>query len=446
MRDIALTLIFFGFITFVFSRPYVGIYIWTWLGLMNPHRLTYGFAFAFPFAQIVAIVTLVSLLASKEPKRIPWTRETVLLMFFTLWMLFTTFFAFYPDLAWEQWSKVWKIMLMIYVTLMLIDTRQKLDWLVWVIVLSLGLYGVKGGVFTILTGGAHHVQGPLGSFISGNNEMAMALIIVIPLMRYLQLQAVHHWVRHGMSVSMFFTGVAVIGSQSRGALVGVVAMSTFLALKSRNKIFTIVPILIIVGAVGYIMPQEWYDRMSTITDDVEEQDSSVQGRFDAWRTAVNLAKARVTGGGFETFQPGIYYLYSDNVEKLTSTDAHSIYFEVIAEHGFIGFALFMLLAWFTWNTGNRIRKLAGRNQETRWSTDLASMLQVSLIGYAVSGAFLGLAYFDLYYNLIAMMVICKVLLVAQLKPGESVNKSMKSGVAKMAENTGDEFQALSRKY
>jgi hypothetical protein len=106
----------------------------------------------------------------------------------------------------------------------------------------------------------------------------------------------------------------------------------------------------------------------------------------------------------------------------------------------------MLLAWFTWNTGNRIRKLAGRNQETRWSTDLASMLQVSLIGYAVSGAFLGLAYFDLYYNLIAMMVICKVLLVAQLKPGESVNKSMKSGVAKMAENTGDEFQALSRKY
>ena len=110
-------------------------------------------------------------------------------------MLFTTFFAFYPDLAWEQWGKVWKIMLMIYVTLMLINTRQKLDWLVWVIVLSLGLYGVKGGIFTILTGGAFRVQGPLGSFISGNNEMGLALIMIIPLMRYLQLQTKNFWIR-----------------------------------------------------------------------------------------------------------------------------------------------------------------------------------------------------------------------------------------------------------
>ena len=68
MRDIALTLIFFSFLPFVFARPYIGIYIWTWLSLMNPHRLTYGFAFTFPFAQITAIVTLISMLASKEPK------------------------------------------------------------------------------------------------------------------------------------------------------------------------------------------------------------------------------------------------------------------------------------------------------------------------------------------------------------------------------------------
>ena len=167
MRDIALTLIFFGILPFVFSRPYVGIYLWTWFGFMNPHRLTWGFAFDFPFAEIIALVTLASLFASKEPKRIPWTRETVLLIVFTLWILFTTFLALYPDHAWAQWNKVWKIMLMIYVTMMLINTRQKLDWLIWVIVLSLGFYGVKGGIFTILHGGVYRVQGPWVSFISG---------------------------------------------------------------------------------------------------------------------------------------------------------------------------------------------------------------------------------------------------------------------------------------
>ncbi len=427
MRDIALSIIFFGILPYVFSRPYVGIYLWTWLGLMNPHRLAYGFAYSFPFAQITAIVTLMALFASKEPKRIPWTRETVLLLVFTLWMLLTTFFAFYPDAAWEQWGKIWKIMLMIYITLMLINTRQKLHWLVWVVVLSLGLYGVKGGIFTILTGGAHRVQGPYGSFISGNNEMGLALIIIIPLMRYLQLQTRNLWVRQGLTVSMLLTGVAAIGTQSRGALVGMVVMGSFLALKSRNKIFTLLSILVVVGLVTTIMPQEWHDRMSTIKD--YEQDSSAIGRLNAWKTAFNIAKDRVTGGGYETFKPRIYYLYSDNKDKVTSTDAHSIYFEVMAEHGFVGFSLFMLLGWFTWNTGSRTRRQARQSEETRWGADLANMLQVSLIGYATAGAFLGLAYFDLYYDLIAMMVICQVVVREQILQIEAAADTPEPGVA-----------------
>ncbi len=427
MRDIALSIIFFGILPYVFSRPYVGIYLWTWLGLMNPHRLAYGFAYSFPFAQITAIVTLMALFASKEPKRIPWTRETVLLLVFTLWMLLTTFFAFYPDAAWEQWGKIWKIMLMIYITLMLINTRQKLHWLVWVVVLSLGLYGVKGGIFTILTGGAHRVQGPYGSFISGNNEMGLALIIIIPLMRYLQLQTRNLWVRQGLTVSMLLTGVAAIGTQSRGALVGMVVMGSFLALKSRNKIFTLLSILVVVGLVTTIMPQEWHDRMSTIKD--YEQDSSAIGRLNAWKTAFNIAKDRVTGGGYETFKPRIYYLYSDNKDKVTSTDAHSIYFEVMAEHGFVGFFLFMLLGWFTWNTGSRTRRQARQSEETRWGADLANMLQVSLIGYATAGAFLGLAYFDLYYDLIAMMVICQVVVREQILQIEAAADTPEPGVA-----------------
>ena len=43
-----------------------------------------------------------------------------------------------------------------------------------------------------------------------------------------------------------------------------------------------------------------------------------------------------------------------------------------------------------------------------WARNLAAMLQVSIVGYAVGGAFLGLAYFDLYYHLVAMMVIAQV--------------------------------------
>ena len=417
MRDIALTLIFMGILPFVFTRPYIGIYLWTWLSLMNPHRLTYGFAFTFPFAQIVAIATLGAMLASKEPKQLPWTRETVVMLIFILWMLLTTFFSMYPDLAWEQWGKVWKIMLMVYVTMMLINTREKLDWLIWVIVVSLGLYGVKGGIFTILTGGAFRVQGPLGSFISGNNEMGLALIMIIPLMRYLHLQARHIWIQNGLMAAMVLTGIAAIGTQSRGALVGLAVMGVFLALKSRNRLFLLLAMTIVAGAVVKIMPQEWHDRMASIKN--YEEDESAQGRLNAWETAFNVARHRVTGGGYEAFQPGLYYLYGDHSRKLSSTDAHSIYFEIMGEHGFIGFGLFILLAWFTWNTGSRIRRLARRTPETAWGYDMASMLQVSLMGYASGGAFLGLAYFDLYYTLIAVMVICSLLVREQVAAAQS---------------------------
>ena len=77
------------------------------------------------------------------------------------------------------------------------------------------------------------MQGPIRSFIYGNNEMGLALIMTIPLMRYLQLQAKSIWIHQGVMVMMMLTGVAIIGTQSRGALVGSLAMGTFLWLKSR---------------------------------------------------------------------------------------------------------------------------------------------------------------------------------------------------------------------
>jgi probable O-glycosylation ligase (exosortase A-associated) len=441
MRDIALTLIFFGILPFVFSRPYVGIYLWTWFAFMNPHRLTWGFAFNFPFAQITAITILIGLVASKEPKRIPWTRETILLLFFALWMLFTTFFSFYPDLAWEQWAKVWKILLMIYVTMMLINTRQKLDWLVWVIILSLGFYGVKGGMFTIVHGGVHRVQGPIGSFISGNNEMGLALIMTIPLMRYLQLQAKSVWIHQGVTVAMLLTGIAAIGTQSRGGLVGMTAMGAYLWLKSRNKIFTLVSILVVVGSVAAIMPQQWYERMETILN--YEQDASAKGRINAWWTAYNLASDRVTGGGFETFQPKLFKMYAPDPGD--AHDVHSIYFEVMGEHGWIGFTMFMLLAWFTWNTGNRIRRQAKGSAETKWAADLAGMTQVSMIGYAAAGAFLGLAYFDLYYTLVAVMVVCNVILQKQIDSLQSVPDATVPGANELVRKNGSEALSVTRK-
>ena len=60
-------------------------------------------------------------------------------------MSFTTLFAAYPDHAQWKWDRTIKILLFNgFVTLGLITTRQRLDALIWVIVLSLGFFALKG--------------------------------------------------------------------------------------------------------------------------------------------------------------------------------------------------------------------------------------------------------------------------------------------------------------
>ncbi len=394
MRDIIVTMLVFGSIPLIFLQPYVGILVWSWLGYMNPHRLAWGFSTNFPFAMIVAVVTIVALVFSKEPKRIPWTSESKLLLIFILWMVVTTYFSLYPDLAWIQLGKVVKIQIVIFLTLILINSREKIHALVWMIAVSLGFYGIKGGIFTITSGGGQRVQGPDGTFIGGNNEIGLALIMIIPLMRYLQLNTQRAWLRYGLIGAMVLSALAVFGTQSRGALVGIIAMGLFLLIKSRQKIVLITLLAVSIPVALAFMPQSWHERMGTIK--TYEQDESVLGRIDSWKFAYQQAVDHpLTGGGFEVFYD--------------RTDAHSIYFEILGEHGFVGLILFLSLGIMAWRTGTWVVKNCKDQPELKWLADLAAMLQVCVIGYAAGGAFLGLAYFDLYYHLIAMLAICKLL-------------------------------------
>ena len=405
MRDIVLAIALLASLPMIWKRPWFGIIVWTWLGFMNPHRMAWGFMVEQPVAQVVALVTLASLLKSQEPKRIPWNRESIVLAAFVLWMTVTTIFALYPDLAWLQLEKVAKIQLMIFVAMMLITTRERLHALIWTIAVSIGFYGVKGGIFTIMKGGVHRVYGPTGTFIEGNNEMGLALAMTVPLMYYLYREAARFYVRWGLLAAMILTSLAAIGTQSRGALLGMGAMAVMLWWKSRQKVLMTFLVGLATAAVFLVMPQEWFDRMASIR--TYEEDTSALNRLDSWRFAFLLASNRLLGGGFETFRSGV--------------DAHSIYFEVMGEHGFVGFGLFLALWAFTWLAAARIRRATEETPDMAWMATLARMTQVSLVAYATAGAFLGMAYFDYPYNLVLIVVVCSSILAArQTASGEAV--------------------------
>ncbi len=400
MRDMAITLVIFAILPFILWRPWLGVLAWSWLGYMNPHKLAWGFATTLPFALMIALATLLGLLASREPKRIPWTRETILLLVMTGWMFMTTCFALVQAPAWEQWDKVWRIILMTYVTTILITDEYRIKVLMYVIALSLGFYGFKGGVFVLTGGSAYSVMGPPHSFIYDRNSVGLALIMTVPLLRFMQLQMKRWYVRYALLGGIGLTLIAIVGTHSRGALVGIVVMLAFYLLKSRNKITAVLTLLPLVYVMYTVMPEEWFDRMHTI--ETWQEDGSASERVRAWGNAIDLANERFIGGGMRAL---VYY---------GGRDSHSIYFGMLGENGWVGLGMFLLLLFFTWRSGSWIISRTGRREDLFWARDLAAMVQVSLVGYMAAGAFLGLQYFDLFYHLVVIIVITRVVVRQRL--------------------------------
>lgn len=401
MRDLLLAFIVFGSLPFVLKRPFIGVLVLAWLGYMNPHKLGWGFMVTAPVVQIVTLVTLVGMLVSKEAKRMVWSREVIILVIFIFWMGITTTQALFYGLAVEQYAKVIKIQILTFMTLIVLTSREKIHLFVWVVVVSLGFYGIKGGIFTVAHGGEYRIWGPANTFIGGNNELALALVMTIPLMRYLHLQETNKWLKLGLAGAMPLTAICAVGSQSRGALVALLLTGGIFWLKSRGKFLSFIFMLIAGVVVVSLMPDAYWERMNTIK--TYDEDGSALGRINAWWTAFYVAKAQFFGGGFEMFQSEIFQIYAPDPERVH--DVHSIYFEVLGEHGFVGLFLFLGLLLLTWLKCSATIRLGSKNPAHTWARDLASMIQVSLVAYMVGGAFLGLAYFDYLYHLIALAVV-----------------------------------------
>ena len=403
IRDIVIFLVVAIGIPFILRNPAVGIGYWVWLSLMNPHRAGWGFAYSFPFAFVVFVATVVGLFLTKEPRQLKGGAAAWVLLAFVMWMCFTTLFALEPDRAIKMLERVVKIMFVTFVALYTLYKREHVMWLVFLIVFSVGFYGVKGGVFTIVRGGANLVWGPPETFIADNNALALAVIMTIPLLAYFYIMSTKTWIRAAIAVSILLCAASVLGSYSRGGLVAIVAMSAFLWIKAKSKLWLgLVVVLVGLGFYSF-MPPKWEERMNTIS--TYEQDTSALGRIKTWTVLTNLALDRpLVGGGFEPHSTELFRRYlREDYDRVHS--AHSIYFQVLGEHGFVGLALFLTFWALTWRLSRRIMKHTKNVLEFKWAYWLAAMTQVSLIGYFVGGIFLNLGYWDMPYFLMVALVV-----------------------------------------
>jgi probable O-glycosylation ligase (exosortase A-associated) len=413
-RDIALSLTMMVLIPMGVRWPWIGIMVWSWIGYMNPHRLVWGFARDLPWAMLVAISTFAGILLAKDEEKrpIPWTPVTVLLAALWFWYLFTTIFSWYPSEAWPQLEKVSKILLFTFLTLKFFQNRYRLHALFLLLALSLGFYGLKGGVWSVfVSGGVHMVMGPEATFLEGNTEVGLAMVMTLPFLHYLAGLETRRWLRLLMRVTFACTIVATIFTYSRGAMIGLPVVLLMLFAGSRRRIVGIAAMVVLYFFVMNFAPREWFEKMETIQ--TYEEDESARGRLTSWRVATLVAlDSPITGGGFwvlphkaifEHYAPGYPFRHS----------AHSIYFAVLGDHGFAGLILFvaLILSCFASLIALRVRlhKVPGAETLVVYS----KMVEASLAAYAISGTFLTMAYFDLFYHLVSFVILLQVIAVRE---------------------------------
>ena len=425
MRDIVLAIIIFGSLPVILYRPWVGIILWNWVSFMNPHKLSWGFMYGMPVAALIGGATLVGWLLVRQDKKIVWNPITGILAIFFAWTCITTVFAINFTEAQAEWTKWAKIVLMVYIAFSLIKEEKHYRYLMIVSVLSIGYFSTKGGLWMLLTGGNGLVYGPTGTFIEENNSLALATLMIIPLMVYLGKTSGKVWMRWGFYAAALLSMASVIGSYSRGGLLGMAAIALVLWWRSERKFIIGIGAACLIAVSLSFIPQAWFDRMNTIQ--TYEEDSSATGRLEMWGHAIRIANSRIiTGGGFGVFFDNPTY---DRLspEIVTRRNVHSIYFQVLGNHGYIGLILFLMLGFAGLSMAGKIKRMTRKRPGFENDYRFGNLVQISLIAYAVSGAFLNLALFDLYYTILAMIGMHYMFLVKRLE-GAAATEELPEGI------------------
>lgn len=424
MRDLLVVGAILASLPFCFRKPFIGILVWCIISYANPHRYTWGFANLFPVAMLVGVVTILGWFFSAERGRLPHQRETYIM--FGLWAIFvlTTLFAIYPEDARPMLKKVSKILLMTFLTIYVVNTRKKFEIFIMILVLSIEIIGVKGGIWGVLTGAQYRLWGPEDSTLGDNNDVALALNMVSPMLVAFAKLYKNKWIRFFSFIILGLSLFAVILTQSRGGFLGMLAIVFGMTWQSSKRYLLIGTIIILMPTIFALLPEHYRNRMKTI--ETYDQDESAMARIITWGVAFKLAQDKpLTGGGFNCFSNEVFQAYAPDYKG--SHASHSSYMGILGEHGFPALLLFIALIFSTFWKLSRLQRISKLFPGMQWVQHYASALQLGLLGYAVSGTFLGRAYFDLFYHFIAAAIIlqelfhCEVLRV--VAPNQNIREN-----------------------
>ncbi len=389
----------------------LGISIWIWVALLPPNELLYGrLGIVLPFNKLVAASTFFALVTSQAKKDFYADKLIILVMLYgvvvTLSYMTCPFDNAFSDL---QYDKLWKELVLFVLITGVMFSRHRLHQVALVISIAFGFVMVKEGLIFLLTAGGHKIEA-IGT-TGDNNGVAMALLMVIPLLLYCAKYTADRWVRLGMYVTAALGTVTVIATYSRGGFIGLLVLCLMLLKGSKYKVRAIIAVAVMAMIVFALLPADYLTRVSTISDATSDDSFSI--RLLAWKINYLMALDHpILGNGLYAslnwqnwsshLGEATTWLFPSPLVMKTFV-AHSIYFQVLGDTGFLGLFLFLCMLGAAMVKTIQTQRIARNDPALEWAGDLARATQISLAVYCVSGGALSLVYFELLYILLAMI-------------------------------------------
>ena len=417
MRDLIVFLFVMALMPSAFQRPYFGMLLFSWLAYMRPQDLCWGFARTMRLSFFVSTAMLAGWLANEQGRRrfTRWEPRTVLMVVLMVLIAISYSQAQVQD---EYTNKYFfeyvKIIIIALFTVGQCDTKERLRGMFWVIAISLGFFGVKSGLWGVLTGGGRQILRGPGGMLEDNNDFALALVMNVPLLYYLGLNEGKQWVTRATHAAVVLTIFTVLLTHSRGAFLALSFTALWMSWRSGQLFRAMMFLLFLAAMFPFVAPQEILDRLASIT---YKGDSSANARLTAWRTAFEMIKDNpLWGVGMRNFQPR-YPEYS--VVPLgpdaTTYVAHNSYFQIWAESGTLAFLVYMgVLASVLISLGRTYRACRNR-PDLQWAMNYARMMEATTVGFSVGAFFLNRGHFDLWYHWLALVAALNLCAASALR-------------------------------
>jgi probable O-glycosylation ligase (exosortase A-associated) len=262
------------------------------------------------------------------------------------------------------------------------------------------------------------------TFLGDGNDFALSLCILAPLGIDLAFSTRSKWMRIIYCALTALLLLSAIGTASRGASLALIAVAGYLWWRCPRKLLTLSIISVITLGVLAYASDMYIERMATLSN--YEEEGSAQGRIMAWKASIRMAIDNpILGVGAGQFPTsfGAKYMPKNLEGPIPWLTAHSMYFLVLGELGLTGIITLLYLVFGNIRTNTRMQKAITADatlfKDSKTLADLNRLLlllSAGMIGLAVAGAFLSVAYYPHLFVLTGLFVAARRTTVSMAGP------------------------------